>query len=211
MLSPFKKPLEAILRKLARDNSIRTFHFVTYPSADADSDELDTEEVKPYELLPVPADYFRTHRLSDIVQQYCANPELVLGIASRVLVRDHGRFASREIVQLDMDALWPDGDPNLTDDGMPSVVADGAFRLCGQAGYVVRSSVLFGFLQNFHYYGKKVLPHEQWENLMLKAQRHALVGYIWPEYQLARGYSVLRVGTSKDKPQQPVPILQVAV
>ncbi len=208
MIKPFKKPLEAILRKLAKDNNIRTFHFVTY-SADIDSNKLGPEEVEPYQLIPVRASYLKTHPLSDLARQYCATDD-VFGIASTVWVPEGEGVVRKEIVQLDIDAQWPDTRrPQMTDADVPFDVARRASESCGQSSYLVHSSTSFGFCQSFHFYGKKLVTHDEWRVLMRNVESNSLVDHRWSEYNLARGYSVLRVSANKIKPQAPVPVLQM--
>jgi len=206
VLKPYRFSLEAVIRRLSRENNVVTFHFVTYAPSEADSDELDPAEVKPYELIPVPASYFHKNRLSNLVQEHCDSAEKVLGIASNVLVRKNNIVVPRHIVQLDIDGVWPDLErPALTYDDMPSVIAHAAAGLCNQSGCIVISSKDASF-QNFHFYGKKVVTHQEWGALMRKSQASIHVDSAWPEYSLARGYSVLRVSANKDKPSLPVPI-----
>ncbi len=206
MFKPHKYPLDIIIRRLARENNIATFHFVTYAPSEADSDELDPAEVKPYELIPVPASYFRKNRLSNLVQEHCDSAEKVLGITSSVLVLESNLEVPRHIVQLDIDSAWPDLErPALTYDDMPSVIARAAAGVCNQPGCIVNSSKDDKF-QNFHFYGKKVIIHQEWEELMQKSQASIHADYAWREYSLARGYSVLRVSANKDKPSLPMPI-----
>lgn len=212
IIRPFKKPLEEVIRKLAKDNGIKKFNLVTYASFEADSDTLSPEEIRPYELIPVPTTYLLTHSLSDTIKQYSfkqhCDPYNVFGIASIVWVHEGNRTVRREIVQLDIDAQWPDTRaPQMTDEDVPFDVAKRASKLCNQPGYLVHSSTFEGFLQNFHFYGKKLVTHEEWEKLMKEAM-HGFVDHSWCQYNLSRGYSVLRVSANKVKPQQPVPVLQ---
>jgi hypothetical protein len=97
----------------------------------------------------------------------------------------------------------------MTDTDVPLDVAKRASELCGQPGYLVHSSTSAGFLQNFHFYGKKLVTREEWEKFMIEVERSSLVDHAWCKYNLTRGYSVLRVSSNKSKPQQPMPVLQV--
>jgi hypothetical protein len=99
MIRPFKKPLEEVIRKLAKNNGIKTFHFVTYASSEADSWSLSPEKFRTYELIPVRASYLLRHSLSDAIKQYC-DSENVFGIASTVLVQEDKSVVRKEIVQL---------------------------------------------------------------------------------------------------------------
>ena len=174
------KDLGSMIERLLENSSVTHLNLISYKP-----------EGGYFRKLPIYAELIEVSKIKNLDKIPNKNQSRV-GLSSLVRL-SNGSVA--HIKQLDLD--WEIQDMG----GFFQKIKN--LKLGEEIGYLVESG------KGYHYYGEGLLTPEGWIDWMKKAENSGEVDKDWITCSKERGYSVLRINTTEEKPIRPKPICRL--
>ena len=189
---PLNLHLEDMLIEIAKENKIKSFSFPVYVQGihPWEYEDIDEQRVNKFSRTVYATPEYLEYR-EVILHKIDRDSDEVVGISSKVEMVD-GAFA--HLKHLDWDALALDAfdDAFRFAEFRKTLFYLGEHSILGKKGFIARSG------GGFHYHGLHVINDEKWRAWIGKS-KEAGTDPNWCDLQLKRGFSILRMTSSKVK------------